>query len=206
MPISLVQQGLIVQQEFSKFVMMGSGGRLELAPPLTDDERRDFEIHIHGQYGFGLAVQVKSTRILRRIGGKARYLSCSFRVRASRLVNNPLYRYYIAYLDPNLMGLADPTFFVPSAEFHKHAAPVRRGDFWHFTFVASMEPKTRDHWHPWRVNTHDLGKHVLEVMRDLAKRKDLRARWAEIAEVPDILWIRSRDGYRKVAGVWRPAA
>jgi hypothetical protein len=45
--ISLLQQGLIVQQEFAKLLMMGSGGPLELAPPLlTDDERRDFEIHV----------------------------------------------------------------------------------------------------------------------------------------------------------------
>ena len=40
--ITLVQQGLIVQQEFAKLVMMGSKGRIELAPPLTDDERRDW--------------------------------------------------------------------------------------------------------------------------------------------------------------------
>jgi hypothetical protein len=46
MPLSLVQQGLIAQQEFAKLLMMGSDGRIEVASPLTDDERRDFEIHV----------------------------------------------------------------------------------------------------------------------------------------------------------------
>ena len=48
MRISDVQQGVIVQQEFAKLVMMGSKGRAELAPPRTDDERRDYEIHVRG--------------------------------------------------------------------------------------------------------------------------------------------------------------
>src|SRR2546421_7895173 len=103
MRISLVQQGLIVQQEFAKLLMMGSKGRIELAPPLTDDAQRDYEIHVRGQYGFGLAIQVKSTMKLRPIGGHARYLHSFFPVRATRLVNNPLYWYFIAYLDPQVM-------------------------------------------------------------------------------------------------------
>ena len=56
--ISLVQQGVIAQNEFAKLLMMGSRGLIELAAPLTDEERRDFEIHIHGSYGSALAVQV----------------------------------------------------------------------------------------------------------------------------------------------------
>src|SRR5207253_7871541 len=79
MPISMVQQGLIVQQEFAKYLMLGSGGLIEVAAPLTDDERRDYEIHVHGQYGFGLAAQMKSVRNLRRNrGGKALYMHCMF--------------------------------------------------------------------------------------------------------------------------------
>ena len=49
--ISDVQQGVITQNEFAKLGMMGSGGRLEFTAPLTDEERRDFEVHEHGQYG-----------------------------------------------------------------------------------------------------------------------------------------------------------
>ena len=139
MPISLVQQGLIVQQEFAKLLMLGSGGRIEVAAPLTDDERRDYEIHVRGNYGFGIAAQMKSTREVRRFGGRARYMRCQFPVRATRVVNNPYFWYFIAYLDLKLMRLADPIFLIPSTEFHKKAAPRRLGAFWWFTMAANMD-------------------------------------------------------------------
>src|SRR6202521_5119915 len=138
MHISLVQQGLIVQQEFAKLVMMGSNGRIELAPPLTDDERRDWELHVRGQYGFGLAVQVKSTMALHRLGGNARYLGVYFQGRATRVVNDPLFWYFFAYLDPKLMRLADPAFLVPSTELHRRAEVGPHGAFRTFAFQASM--------------------------------------------------------------------
>ena len=187
MRISLVQQGLIVQQEFAKLLMMGSKGRIELAPPLTDDERRDYEIHVRGQYGFGLATQVKSTMKLHRYGGHARYLRCFFPVRTTRVVNNPLDWYFIAYLDPKLMRFADPVFLIPSTEFHKHAAPKRRGAFTTFTLVANMEARTRDHWHPFRVNTLELGEKLLEIMADLRRHRDLREQSAAVLSIPGSL-------------------
>src|SRR3982074_2249346 len=174
MRITKVQQGLIAQQEFAKLVMMGSRGRIELAPPLTDDERRDFEVHIRGQYGFGLAIQVKSTMYLRKVQrGQAHYLTTYFPVRATRLVNNPLYWYFLGYLDPKLMRFADPVFLIPSRVLHEHAAPERHGAFWTFMLMASMEAKTRDKWHPYRVNTLDLGEKMLEIMADLRRRPKL---------------------------------
>jgi hypothetical protein len=192
MPISLVQQGLIVQQEFAKLLMMGSRGRIEVAAPLTDDERRDYEIHVRGQYGFGLAVQVKSTLKLHQFGGNARYLRCSFPVRASRVVNDPLYWYFIAHLDPKMMRFTDPVFLVPSSELHKHAAPKRKGAFWTFIFVASVEAKTRDHWHRFRVDTLKLGSRVLEIMRDLRGRGKLARPSAEILSQPDSMWVQPK--------------
>jgi hypothetical protein len=197
MPISRVQQGLIVQQEFAKLLMMGSHGRIEVAAPLTDDERRDYEIHVRGQYGFGLAIQVKSTLKLRRLGGgRSRFLRCSFPVRATRLVNNPMYWYFIAHLDPKLMRFTDPVFLIPSTEFHAHAAPKRRGAFWSFALVASMEPKTRDHWHPFRVDTLQLGSRVLEIMRDVRRRGNLAEQSPEILSVPDSVWVKPANRRR----------
>jgi len=191
-PISLVQQGLIVQQEFAKLVMMGSHGRIEVASPLSDDERRDYEIHVRGQYGFGLAIQVKSTMALHRRGGNARYLNASFDVRATRLVNNPLYWYFFAYLDPKLMRFADPVFLVPSREVHEHAVPKRHGAFWTIHFRPNMEARTRDHWHPFRINTLELGGQVLEIMRDLRRRRDgLAERRTELLSAPDFLWVQA---------------
>lgn len=49
MPISSIHQGLIVQYDYAKFLMLGCGGRLEVAAPMTDDERRDYEIHVRGR-------------------------------------------------------------------------------------------------------------------------------------------------------------
>jgi hypothetical protein len=193
MHISLVQQGLIVQQEFAKLVMMGSKGRIELAPPLTDDERRDYELHVRGQYGFGLAAQVKSTMALHKYGGDAHYLRCFFPVRATRVVNNPFYWYFIAYLDPELMRLADPVFLIPSTEFHKHAAPHRKGAFWTFTFAASMEAKTRDQWHPYRVNTLDLGQKALDIMADLKRRRVPVDQAAAMLSMPEALRVVRRS-------------
>src|SRR5438132_14133350 len=89
MPLSNVQHGVIAQNEFAKYLMMGSGGRIELAAPLKEEERRDFEIHVHGEYGSGLAGQVKCTLALTRLGARARDLTALFAERAGRLLNPP---------------------------------------------------------------------------------------------------------------------
>ena len=190
MPLSNVQHGVIAQNEFAKYLMMGSGGRIELAAPLTDEERRDFEIHVHGQYGSGLAVQVKSTLALPRLGARARYLRTFFVVRAGRVINHPLYWYFFAYLDPKLMRFAKPTFLVPSTDLHKQANPSRNGAFWHFSFEASMEPDSRDRWREYRVDPLELGKRVLEVIRDLKRGPRLSLSATEIPSTPGVVWAR----------------
>jgi hypothetical protein len=163
--ISLVQQGIIAQNEFAKLLMMGSRGLIELAAPLTDEERRDFEVHLHGMFGSALAVQVKSVMQLAHLSRNARYLRTRITVRASRLVSDPLFWYFFAFLDPKTMRFADPTFLVPSLLMHEAANPTRRGGFWNFTFEASMEPGSHDRWVPNRVNTLDLGKRAVAIMK-----------------------------------------
>ena len=194
MRITDVQQGLIAQQEFAKLVMMGSKGRIELAPPLTDDERRDYEIHVRGQYGFGLAIQVKSTLALHRLGGKARHLHVLFHVRATSLVNDPLFWYFFAYLDPKLMRFAEPVFLVPSREVHRYAAPKRLGSFWTFTFQASVEPTSRDHWYPSRVKTLELGQKTLEIMTDLRRQRKLVEPSDALLSIPDSVRVQLAQG------------
>jgi hypothetical protein len=193
-PISLVQQGLIVQQEFAKLLMLGSGGRIEVAAPLTDDERRDYEIHVHGQYGFGLAIQVKSVRNLRsHRGGHVRYMHCMFPVRATRIVNNPYFWYFIAQLDIKLMRFVDPVFLIPSSVFHKIADPQRKGAFVWFVMAANMEKRTRDKWEPYRVDPLQLGKHVLKIMNDTKKHRD-RESMAAVPTDGDVQWVRRASG------------
>ena len=198
--ITLVQQGLIVQQEFAKLVMMGSNGRIELAPPLTDDERRDWELHVRGQFGFGLAVQVKSTmHVQRKNRRRTPVLHCFFQVPIKHLVTSPLFYYFIAYLDPKQMRLADPVFLIPSSVFHKHATPKRHGDYMQFTFMGSLSPTSRDRWRPYQANTLELGKKMLEIMADKRRHGRLTEQLAPAPSLPDTVWVRPAN-----ARLWRP--
>src|SRR5437588_2826916 len=171
MRISDVQQGVIVQQEFAKLVMMGSKGRIELAPPLTDDERRDWELHVRGQFGFGLAVQVKSTMRLMAKHRRAQAFHCFCQVPVKHLVSSPFFYYFLGYLDAKLMRLTDPVFLIPSTFFHKYAGPRRHGAYMQFTFMGSMSPSSQDRWKPYRVSTLELGQKMLEIMSDLKRRR-----------------------------------
>ena len=190
--ISDVQQGIIGQNEFAKLVMIGGGGKIELAAPLTDEERRDFEIHVQGQYGSALAMQVKSALEAGTIGaGNAHYLRIHFDVRASRLVSNPQFWYFCAFLNPAIMRFADPTFLIPSEEFHRHANPSRKGDMWHFTLEASMEADSHDRWIPYRVNQRELGKKVMVITRDLVKAGSSSQTASELLEIPGMIWTRT---------------
>ena len=188
--ISFVQQGIVTQNEFAKLVMMGSGGRIELAVPLTDEERRDFEVHVHGRYGSALALQVKSAMELTRLSVNALYLRVHFGVRASRVVNDPVFWYFLAYFNPATIRFEDPTFLVPSAFLHEHASPRKKGDEWLFTFQASMEPGSHDRWEPYRVSQLALGKKVTQVIDDLRKLPaSIDA--SQLLEVPELIWART---------------
>lgn len=185
--ISLVQQGIIAQNEFAKLLMMGSLGLIELAAPLTDEERRDFEVHLHGIFGSAFAVQVKSVMQLAYLSRNARYLRTRFSVRTSRLVSDPSFWYFFAFLDPKTMRFADPTFLVPSLQMHEAANPTRSGGFWNFTFEASMEPGSHDRWVPYRVNTLDLGKTAVAIMK--AQGQGGVGAGALLA-LPSVVWVR----------------
>lgn len=186
--ISTLQQGLIFQNECVKFVTIGTGGQVEFAAPLTDEERRDYEIHIHGQYDFAPALQMKSYLITRAV----EYLHVEFSIRSGRVVNDPLFWYVIGGLDLRKMGVAEPLFLIPSEVLHTRAAPRRRGSIWYFQLALSLDPKVHDKWEPYRVPTLDLGKKVLEIMTDLRKH-ERRIKDVTLALPPagtGTLWLR----------------
>jgi len=60
-PISFTQQGIVTQYELAKILIITSDGVLEVFLPLTDDDRRDMEIHLRGKFARSIALQVKST-------------------------------------------------------------------------------------------------------------------------------------------------
>ena len=183
---------MIGQNEYFKLVTMGSGGLVEVADSRTDDDRRDAELYLRGQFGFGLANQIKTTLRLHLSEGGSRYLYCKFHIRQERIVNHPCFWYFVAYLDPKLMRFADPVFLVPSTVMHTHGISGRDGNAVHFVLRANMEPNARDLWVPYRVNTLDLGKRVLQVMKDLEKQqkhsKELLLSLPELG--PDVIWLR----------------
>ena len=189
--VSDVQQGVISENEFAKDVMIGSGGRVELAAPLTDDERRDFEVHVHGQYGSAVAVQVKSVMQLYQMSKKVRGLRMRFTVEARRLVSDPMFWYFVAYLDPVRMRFAEPIFLVPSTDFHRLASPSLTNGVWHFTMQASMEPTADDKWLPYRVKVADLGKRVMAICQELRTLRAASPSAVHLLELPDIIWART---------------
>lgn len=181
-----------MQQEFAKFLMIGSGGQVEVAAPLTDDERRDYEIHERGRYSDGLAIQVKGSRhVYQRNSRRAPFLVFRFPIRATRVVNNPRYWYFLAHLDLDLMGLASPVFLVPSTVFHRQAQHSRRGAFWYYTCWASIGPDSHDKWRPYRVEPHQLGKRVLEILNDLRRPKSTKTLSpGPIPSATNAIWLR----------------
>lgn len=201
MSITRVQQGAIGQFLAAILMMMGSAGRLEVAVPMSDDDRRDQEVHARGMFGKSLALQIKTSMQLHlRPHLVTPLLYVHFSVEAKRLISHPLFWYLFGHLDAKTMTFADPIFLIDSATVHAHAIPRLRNGVWHFGFQASMGAKGRDMWVPYRVHPADLGNRVLEILRGHAQlsAEDL----ASIAALPasDVLRVghrrRSTDGLK----------
>ncbi len=57
-PINPTQQGIIDQRQFTRLLILGCSGKLEVSRPPTDDERHDLEIHTGAQFPQRLSFQV----------------------------------------------------------------------------------------------------------------------------------------------------
>lgn len=161
-PITFTQQGVVTQYALAIILIVTSDGRLEVALPVTDDDRRDMEIHVRGKFARSIALQVKSTTYLAH-EFNAYHLSMFFSVPKDKLVSHPNFRYYFGYFDMKAMAYRDPVFIVPSEEVHTHAAPHLDGDRWTFNFSASLDPASQDHWVRWRTPTREVGSRVLDI-------------------------------------------
>ena len=193
MPISLVQQGILTEFFFIILTVLGSDGALEVARQATDDDRRDADVHRRGDFILNLGFQIKSAIAVRQQWA-AEQLHIRFSVLESRLVTHPNFYYFFAYLDTVAMRLADPVFIIPSAEVHEHAIPHLHGDTWRFDFHASLDPKARDRWVPYRVSTLEVGKWILAIIADLEKSQSASAVPAAAFELPGLTWVRRASG------------
>ena len=161
-PLTKIQRGAIGQTEAAKLVMMGSDGEVEVSNPVSDDDRRDQEVHIRGQFGLAGALQIKTTGRVGAPGAPYR-LAFAFNVRRERIVTHPLFWYLFAYLDPKTMAFGDPVFLVPSALVHAGLREANGKTY--INFSASMAPNAHDRWRPYRVHPTDLGKRVLQILK-----------------------------------------
>jgi hypothetical protein len=187
-PITFTQQGVITQYELAKILIITSDGKLEVTLPLTDDDRRDMEIHIRGKFARSLAFQVKSTVHLEH-RFKAYQLSMFFSVPKDKLISHPNFWYVFGYSDMKAMTFGNPVFIVPSAEVHSHAAPHLDNNHWTFNFSASLDRASRDHWVPFRVQTDEVGSRVLDIFGNEQVGDGAAPLPAELAELDGLVLV-----------------
>jgi hypothetical protein len=161
--ITTTQLGIIGQQEFAKLLVLGSHGELEVATPMTDDERRDLEAHRRGLFARYLAFQVKVSAHLEH-QRSAHHLQIKFAVSKERVKSHPLFWYFFGFLDPRTMAFGNPVFLVPSRYIHIHASPREQRGKVLFQFYANMSSTARDRWKPYRLSPSAVGRHVLDVL------------------------------------------
>ena len=193
MPLSDVQKGLIGETEASKILMMTSDGDLELDFPVTDDERRDREVHERGHFGLSIALQVKVTMYLdKRPGNESPVLHIQFTVESERLISHPLFWYLFAYLDPDTMTFREPIFLVDSKTLHEHAWKKRVGKKIHLEFQGSLSSTSEDVWAPFRVSRRELGKRVLQIIRNAEKSSAAKRLPSSLPAGPGTVRVRAR--------------
>src|SRR5437660_7453661 len=137
MAVTNTQQGVITEAEFAKVVMLTSDGRLVPARPLADDDRRDFEIHIRRHFLESLAVQLKTSKVLRP-HGHSRLLQINFRMAAPIVTDKRLW-YFVADFDVKAMRFTYPVFLVCSGFFHMHSLYGFVRGMIQMQFKSSME-------------------------------------------------------------------
>lgn len=186
--VSFIQQGIVAQYEFANLLTLGTAGRLEAATPLADDERRDFEIHIKGEYARGIAVQVKSARRLLRQQGHW-YLRVQFEVANARVVKNLRFWYFFAHLDLRKMAFSEPVYLVPSVVVHSHATPMP-GKRSHFLFAANVDARSKDKWAPYRLSIAEVGPAVVRVIEGLPLALQGSAHVSRLSAMPGMVWVK----------------
>lgn len=193
MPISLVQQGVVTEFLFAVFAILGSGGALEVARQVTDDDRRDADVHRRHDFLINLGFQIKSALSVRRHGA-SQVLFIQFIVRKERLISDRAFWYLFAHLDARMMTLADPVFLVPSAEVHQHALPQLHGDTWTFHFEASLSATSHDRWQPYRVAVRELGKRILAIIDEMERAQSTPRPVPDALDHLGLTWVRRTSG------------
>ncbi len=190
MALTSVQQGVIGEMEFAKVLMMTSNGELEVVLPMSDDERRDMEVHRRRWFTGGLAWQAKCS-IRLHLDHHRRVLAFTFSVPKKSLYSHPRFWYFFAHLLSKEMRFADPVFLIPSPVVHQHASPKLHGNEWTFHFRASLEPEAHDVWLPYRVAPARVGSHVLGIIRQMSRTATAPVTQG-LTDTAGLLWVGPR--------------
>lgn len=169
MPLSNVQIATIAQYEVAKLVVIGLDGLFEVSWPMSDDERRDAEVHMREHFGESIGLQIKTVTHLQRPRGRATaQLQIPFAVRREHLVTDPRFCYHLSCLDLATARFLDPQYFVNSTKLHQYAVPRLRNGVWRFSFQANLAENSRDIWVPDRVHGIGVAKRILQILDDHA--------------------------------------
>jgi hypothetical protein len=164
-PLSDVQFSRFAETEVAKLLTFGKPrGLLEAMVPMTDDERRDLETHLKEHFSLSMALQVKASHVLYGRGRIPRFQK-SFVVRPERLIDHALFWYFFGFMDLETMAFGAPVFLVPSHVVHKEAVHELRDGLYHYNFIASMSPKSKDRWRPYACDPADIAGRVVKFLR-----------------------------------------
>jgi hypothetical protein len=162
-PLSSSQKGAIGQFAFLATALATGKGQVELYSPAADNEGRDAQVRRHLGSAPAISIQVKVT-FSTSPHGRTRYLDHRFVLAEDRVQNDPRLWYFFAYYDVLQLRLYDPAFLVPSRVFHTMGRMGRWKGKIEFHMLASLSPKSRDRWTPYRIAPIDLGKRLLEII------------------------------------------
>jgi hypothetical protein len=154
--LNTTQLGAAAQLRFAMLAIVGSGGTLELVPPIADDEGRDFELHLRHRFGPPLSIQIK----VRAVRGRHRLLEINFG--HARRRTDRAYWYFAAYFDPAVLDFVDPLFLIPSTALHRAGRPIIKAGI-------SLKPGSRDQWVRFRTNRASLGRRLVAILHGLEK-------------------------------------
>ena len=184
-PLTATAEGMIGQLLFVALAMLGGRGALKAGLPLVDNEGRDVEIHLGGKFKAAFAVQVKVSAVLRR-RGRLRLLRMTFGLPLANQIDHPCYWYLFAYLDERQARLAEWVFLVPSRVVHAHCRARDKDGQPLFSFQASMEAGAHDQWTPYRLQPEDLGRRLVELMRETPQVHAELEAFTPLAKLPGL--------------------
>jgi hypothetical protein len=157
------QTGKAAELRFSSLVILGARGEIELVPPVADDERRDFELHLRHHFGRPLSLQVKVVTTLVR--GNTLRVQTFY---GHRQPVDEAYWFFVAYLDLKTFDYADPMFLIPSKE-------LRQNGRLRTQICPSIRAGARDRWVKYRVTRLELGSRLHQELLRLNIGKDVAA-------------------------------